>query len=163
MCKNLQAGMSVVSLIVIILVLLTGVIWWKESRNDQQGAVASQKQEFQQQIEREKNKQAFDKAIAELGNIYERWKDTLALADHTSRVALSGPVEKLQSIKRETASMLVPKCLVEPKKKMVNGMEKIIAGFLKFMSDADYKPVDEFKEGIGLFSEYEQESATCAQ
>lgn len=180
--KN-EKGISLLTLLVAIAIAIGAAIWWKESRDaslkeqaiaakaqqeaqeEKQRQLERQKQEFQAQVEKERNKNEFDKSISELNSIYARWNDALKLADSTARIALSGPVGKLQEIKREAESLMVPACLVEPKKKMIEGMNKMVDGFMQFMGDADIGKIlarVSFEDGRKLFVEYETGSAACA-
>ncbi len=179
--KN-EKGLSLLTLLLAIAIVAGAAIWWKNSRDAslKEQAIAAkaqqeaqeeknrqlerQKQEFQAQVEGERKKNEFDKAISELGAIYARWNDALKLADSTARIALSGPVGKLQEIKREAESHMVPECLVDSKKKMVDGMNKMIDGFMQFMGDADIGKIlahVSFGEGRKLFDEYEKGAAAC--
>ena len=163
--------------------MIGAAVWWKKNRDtsikeqaivakmqqeaeeEKQRQLEKQKQEFQAEVEKERNKNEFDKSVSELNAIYARWNDALKLADSTARIALSGPVGKLQEIKREAESLMVPACLVEPKKKMIDGMNHMIDGFMHFMGSADIGKIlarASFEDGSKLFGEYETISAKCA-
>lgn len=178
-----ETGISLLTLLIAIALILGAAVWWKESHNahikeraeearkqqeaqeEKQKQIEKQKQEFQAQIEKERKRNEFEKSISELNKIYSQWNDATTLANNTARIALSGPVGKLQEIKREAESLMVPECLVEPKKKMIEGMNKIIEGFMQFMGDADLGKIHamvSFESGKKLFDEYEKSSSACA-
>jgi hypothetical protein len=73
------------------------------------------------------------KGLEELNNIESKWQDSLRVASSTSRIALSGPLMQMQSIKRELDSIYVSSCLKEAKKSLAEHMEKSISAFLSFM------------------------------
>ena len=180
-----QQGLSLTSVLLVIAVVLVGAVWWmhdQAAKRQQQGAeqqmlaeqqrqseekthqLEAQRKAFEAQAAAERNKQGFDKAIAALAAIYAKWNDAVS-SNSTPRIALSGPVASLQSLKRDAELPLVPECLVEPKKKMIAGMEKVIDGFIGFMDDRDIGKIIaslRFGEGGTLLAQYEKDSNACA-
>ena len=66
-----------------------------------------------------------------------RFADAVALASSTSRGALSGPVQELQKIKRETDALSIPECAVLVHQLFLDAMDSTISGFLSYMSNDD--------------------------
>ncbi len=147
--------------IVVIAVVTVAAVRWKSSQKEQAQI------EKQRHTEEQKNEQKkeYHKAMSSLAEIYVRWNDALRLADSTARIALSGPVGSLQGIKREAESLAVPVCLVEPKTKMVAGMDKFVNGLMHFMAYSsdklDYVARERFEEGMTQFAEYEKDATAC--
>lgn len=63
------------------------------------------------------------------------WDDAVTLASNTSRIALSGPISDLQSIKRKIESATVPECAKKVQILQVKSMESVIKAFFSFMAD----------------------------
>lgn len=72
-----------------------------------------------------------------LAAIYKEWNDAVDIANGTARIALPGPVAKLQEIKRRAESYVVTECLESSKKSMITGMDKMIDAFLLFMKTSN--------------------------
>jgi hypothetical protein len=69
----------------------------------------------------------------QLDEIAVKWKDAFKVASATGRVALSGPVGDLQSLKREVEALEVSECLRLPKLELSSGFDKFINMFLAHM------------------------------
>ncbi|MBI2570313.1 MAG: hypothetical protein HYV63_25200 [Candidatus Schekmanbacteria bacterium] len=63
---------------------------------------------------------------AELDALEQRWKDSLQVAEATSRIALSGPVMSLQAIRREVPTLQTSACLKEAGKLLGESMDASI-------------------------------------
>ena len=148
-------GVLLIVLLAIAVAIATAV-WWNYYQKEQA--------QLEKQRQFDARKMEYEKAKMSLAGIYARWNDTLKLADTTARIALAGPVGNMQGIKRETESLMVPACLVEPKNKMAEGMNKMIDGFIQFMGDATlgkFHAQERFREGLVLFAEYEEGVTAC--
>lgn len=75
-----------------------------------------------------------DRYLSAVQPTIDRWDDANALASSTSRIALSGPLGELQSIRREAIAMAVPNCADEAHKHLVAYMNATIEGYLAFAS-----------------------------
>jgi hypothetical protein len=136
----------------------------KSKAEDEDRERKAQEEEFKKRQDAERDKQALDKAAADLSRQYQRWKDGSALADSTARIALSGPVSNLQTIRREVNDMIVPACMDGAKAALIEGMDAQIRGFMLFMQDANLgkllaKP--EFQEASDAFGKYEFRAKSC--
>lgn len=74
--------------------------------------------------------------IADQVRLLGRWGDAMALAGSTPRVALAGPVAKLQELRTEAKKQTVSGCLVAPTSEMIGAMDVVIDGFLDFMGNS---------------------------
>ena len=84
--------------------------------------------------------------LARLDELAAEWDDATALANSTARVSLSGPVARMQEIRRELDSTLAPSCIARAKSELVRYMSESIEGFLLFMSQApDYDVTLKFR------------------
>lgn len=68
-------------------------------------------------------------------SILERWDDARSVAESTSRIALSGPIQLLQSIKQETNALDRPECAEKFHTVLQGHMDSTIDGFLEFAGD----------------------------
>ncbi len=66
---------------------------------------------------------------------YQQWKDSVAVAKNTNRNSLGDTVASLQAIRRDTASIDVPTCLVPAKQSLLDSMNREIDGFLVLLRD----------------------------
>jgi hypothetical protein len=78
-----------------------------------------------------------NKGLEDLNRIEAKWKDSLRVASSTSRIALSGPVLRLQDIKRELEIISVSSCLKSAKGHLLEHMEISISALLLFMQKSD--------------------------
>lgn len=78
-----------------------------------------------------------DRYLDVIQPIVDRWDDANALASTTSRIALSGPLGDLQSIRREAVALTVPSCADEAHTHLVAYMNATIDGYLAFASQDD--------------------------
>lgn len=76
-------------------------------------------------------------ARARLEDLDGRFEDAERLASVTSRIALAGPVSKLQEIKREAATASLPPCLRRAQYLLTKRMDLVLSGFMLFMADSD--------------------------
>jgi hypothetical protein len=63
-----------------------------------------------------------------------RWGDAVALVDSTPRIALSGPVGQLQTVRRDVESAQWPLCARRAADLLVQGMNAEIEGYLGLMA-----------------------------
>jgi len=66
---------------------------------------------------------------------YQQWKDSVAVAKNINRNSLGDTVANLQAIRRDTASIDVPTCLVPAKQSLLDSMNREIDGFLLLLHD----------------------------
>ena len=67
--------------------------------------------------------------------MHDDFDDYYKIASSTSRIALTGPVVEMQSIKKETLALVVPTCLDHARSLLVDSMTADIDGFLFFMTE----------------------------
>jgi prophage DNA circulation protein len=106
-----------------------------EQKRQTSATINREREEFEAKVAAEKSKSEYAKASDALAAAQARWKDALRVADATSRVSLSGPVSNLQTIRRETEALMLPECLGAARKKLAEGMQVQIDGFLTFMAN----------------------------
>ena len=63
----------------------------------------------------------------------QEWEDVLAVASSTGRIALSGPVQDLQRIRRDVQRQEWPECAEDAHTNLIAMMDATIDGFLAFM------------------------------
>lgn len=163
MRKRNEKGFSFYLFFLVIVVVIGSVVWWKNNEKNQRQEQARAAKLLEEQA-RQFRKKEFEKAVSSLGGVYARFEDTFKLANHTSRIALAGPVGRLQEIKREAASLTVPSCLAEAKKKMMLGMDEIIGAFIQFMKNEEASTalsITQMAQGKLTLSEYETAVKAC--
>jgi hypothetical protein len=101
------------------------------------------------------NKAAYDKAVLPFNDIYSRWKSAETVAGASARIALSGPVMNLQSIKREADALVVSKCMLTAKANLSAGMDSIINGYIAFMGQNSYYTL--MNTGSSYLTQYEKD------
>lgn len=74
----------------------------------------------------------------------QEWNDALIVADSTARISLSGPVSKLQEIRREILAIDFPGCAAPAGFYLEAHYDLVIDSFLNFMTDTDYDPGEDF-------------------
>lgn len=113
----------------------------------------------------EENMRAVEKAVFAVALQRSKWSDASTLASSTARIALSGPVANLQTLRRETQAMIVPPCLDRAKATLLEGMGKEIEGFVIFMQNpaqlGDLLAQAPFAEAKHLFGNYEAALGEC--
>ncbi len=72
-----------------------------------------------------------------VGEVMNKWDDAAKVADSTSRIALSAPVTRLQEIKREAESLMVPQKYKACHPHLLNYMNNLIEGYLSFMRNEE--------------------------
>lgn len=82
-----------------------------------------------------------------LDGFAQEWDDAIDIARSTGRIALSGPIGELQSIRRDVQRQEWPECATDAHGHLVNWMDGTIDGFLAFMQQ---KPDSEI---TGIFED----------
>lgn len=95
----------------------------------------------------------FDKDFANLQTKMDQWQDALKVAVSTGRIALAGPVSTMQSIRRETAGMVLGGCLSRAKDKLVGHMDKYIDSMLAFMAQHEKESTELSSEAAELIDQ----------
>lgn len=72
-------------------------------------------------------------SITRIHNVATRWDELLRVAEATPRIALAGPVQQMQAIRRETVALQVSTCAQPAKTALVRAMDFRITQFLEFM------------------------------
>ena len=123
--------------------------WWVSSKEGTAGSPAApqavdtadkkkaEEAAFLKRQAEERERELLEKAGKDLERLHSRWKDASALAGSTARIALATPVASLQAIRREASETVVPECLDSPKAALLEGMDKEIEAYMKFMQDAN--------------------------
>lgn len=100
-------------------------------------------------------KVSVDRSTQKLDDLYSRWIDVNNLAASTSRIALSGPIATMQSIRQETENTKVPGCLVDSRDFLALAMDWSIKGYLAFAGqETDATITRYFSNSTSDFSAY---------
>ncbi len=125
-------------IIVALIVIISGAIYYHQKKEQERAAIEAKRAA----------------QIETLQKLAYRWDDALNVAASTGRLALNGPVQELQRIRRETKDAEVPECLSVAKANLVAGMDAFIDGFLQFMQNDDAassRKINEAKAEMSLF------------
>lgn len=79
----------------------------------------------------------------------QEWDDAVDIARSTGRIALSGPISDLQSIRRDVQRQEWPECATETHGHLVDWMDGMIDGFLAFMGQESDSGVAEIFNAAG--------------
>lgn len=137
-----------------------------QERREREAQMVSEKREFEARLSAERARSEYDKSADALRSIQTRWAEAHRVAGVTSRVALAGPVSTLQEIRRDAAALVLPSCLQGAQKKLLEGMQWQLDGYIAFMADVNIgKTIAEgsFKAGEALISEARSDAERCAQ
>lgn len=105
-----------------------------EAQRQQQLQQEEQRREEQAQLAAEEERRgAFAASLKAIDEQMTLWEDAERVASTTGRIALSGPVTNLQTIRRDTAQLAVTTCLGPARDSLVKSMDATIEGFLTFM------------------------------
>ncbi|MEI2420849.1 hypothetical protein V6O07_11300, partial [Arthrospira platensis SPKY2] len=77
------------------------------------------------------------RSIMRIHAVAERWDDLLRVAQATPRIALAGPVQQMQAIRREAAALPVSSCMQPAKAALLRAMDYRIGQFIEFMRNAN--------------------------
>jgi formylglycine-generating enzyme required for sulfatase activity len=95
--------------------------------------------------------------IEQLDAIEKRWEDGLKVAESTSRIALSGPVMNLQSIRRDLDSLQASECMLQARDELGRAMDSSIQQMLLFMSSGDDDAAGALGRGMVVLYEFQME------
>jgi len=90
-------------------------------------------------------------ANEDIGKILQQWSAANAVAGNTSRIALDGPIMRLQEIRQQASELKVPPCLEDAKHNLVLGMDEAIDGYLAFMRQANNTLVESKFSNAALY------------
>lgn len=100
-------------------------------------------------------------AKTEFSDLISEYQDAMDVASSTPRISLSGPIGKLQDIKRKVDDIEFPACMEAAQRFTVAGMEKSIDGFISFMGQADDSVVNSsLVSAFGFFDQATTELET---
>jgi len=117
-------------ILVAVLAILALVAGWKiyDNRQARLARIA--------QLERECG-QSFAIATAKLFDLHRKWDDAEQVARSTARIALPGPLTRLQGIRQEVERVEVPTCANEAKAALRTLMHDRERAILTFMNRED--------------------------
>ena len=125
-----QSGLSLASILAIVVILVAGAIGYTE---------------IKKRNAREALAQAITTSTAELDKTLGKWNDAMTLAGSAPRIGLSGPIASLQAIKQSTGQVPAPDCMTKSKAHMLQGMQDGIDGMIAFMrNDMPKYDLEEF-------------------
>jgi hypothetical protein len=103
-----------------------------------------------------------NQGVQQLEPLERRWRDAVTLAGSTSRIALDGPVNIMQSIRRDAQAMEIKGCLSSAKTALVMTMSHTIDGFIAFMGDNEVEAKILFASALDAKHAYDDKVANCA-
>lgn len=125
-----QHGLSLASILAIVVILVAGAIGYTE---------------IKKRNAREALAQAITISTAELDKTLGKWNDAMTLAGSAPRIGLSGPIASLQAIKQSASQVPAPDCMAKSKTHMLQGMQDGIDGMIAFMrNDMPKYDLEEF-------------------
>lgn len=87
----------------------------------------------EREAEAKKQKDALVQALKAVDDFVVRWEDAARVAGVTSRIALSGQVTAMQTLKREAATLVVPPCLDAGKTSLDKSINVTIEAYMIFI------------------------------
>ena len=191
MARKYQKGISALHLIVIVLVIGCGLVWlmsYSKSQddlaqkaieakksadaaqviadNEKKKQLAAEQEELAHKLEVEKQKSESLKALDAISKLVKRWDDASLLASSTARIALSGPISQLQSIRRESSDLIVPACISHHKELLIKSMDLTLDGYISFMQDKDigqYLAQSAVEKAAPLRAEFDKGYSDCKE
>ena len=159
-----QTGISVVKIILVLMFSVVALIGASAYMK-----AAAKKQEVQrQQVEADKLHSERAKALSELqqlGSLSSEYSSAIQLASATSRIALAGPVQRLQDIHQRVKKAPVSNCAVTARTALDYQMSLVEQAFITFMSDSEAlgKEISGlyFKDAVAKKEEYKSVAAAC--
>ncbi len=100
---------------------------------EEQRREAERKQLEKRLAEERQQRDALTTSNNAIDSLMARWVDATKVAGTTGRIALSGPVTTLQTLRRETEQLTVAPCMDQAKSLLVQSMGSTIEGYLVFM------------------------------
>jgi hypothetical protein len=100
--------------------------------------------------------------IAAAQKVATDWDAANALAGSTSRIALSGPVARLQDVRSRAATLVAPNCASEPHKWMLKYMDATIGAYLAFMAQDEATYTELSERASGYMTQWLSRLATIA-
>lgn len=94
--------------------------------------------------------QEVDAGVALIKNADAKWKDASKLASSTGRIALSGPVGKLQDLHREVGGIAVPTCLIGARDRLAQLVMLDVDVYLQFMRNVNYESSPSYYKALEL-------------
>lgn len=98
---------------------------------------------------------------AKLDDVMDRWNDVSIVASRTSKIALSGVVQDMQSLRREADKLVVTPCLTRAQANLLVGMDSELTGYLKFMADSDASITQDIVGKYEAFAKYYEVVKKC--
>lgn len=90
--------------------------------------------------------------VEDVEALFDDWDDATRLADNTARIALSGPVQQLQEIRRAVNDLDPPACAEPVQRAFISYMNFTIDGFLAFMAEEPHeKQFEDAQVKLDLF------------
>lgn len=105
-----------------------------KQKQDEERIREGERRELERRIEEDKKQHdVLQASSSALDSLLARWSDAAQVASTTSRIALSGPVATMQSLRREAEQLKVSPCMDLAKAHLVASMGDAIEAFLVFM------------------------------
>jgi hypothetical protein len=180
--RDTQCGHALWILLIGVALLVAGAWKYNESRKDAAAAAALASKRAQEQAEKSRvdaervamdrrvaaerqQRDSYTRALQQFDDAAGRWDDAVKVANTTSRIALSGPVAKLQELHRDAEKLTAPPCLDEGKLALVNSMDHTVNGFLIFMRNelkiGDSLARSDFEQAARDMQAYKDQRAAC--
>lgn len=171
---------SVWIILLVLIAIVAGAWQYSEHQADKKRIAAevlaqaeqrrrdAERAELEKRLAEERQKQdALMAASKALDSLLSRWDDAVKIAGTTGRIAMSGPVSTLQSIRREAEALTVSPCMDTAKALLLASMQHSIDGFLTFMRNelsmgAALAKFD-FDEAAKKFAEFKAAREGCSR
>lgn len=141
---------NVFVIVLVLMALVVGAWQFSEYRSRQKQHAAAEAEKIRVDAARKEREElerreaaakavedALQGALKKVDDLSSRWADAARVAGATSRIALSGPVSNLQSLRREAKELTVPPCLDTGKEALLQSMDLTLEAYMTFMVQKD--------------------------
>lgn len=89
------------------------------------------------------------------------WESALQLAASAPRIALAGPVQRMQDVRAKVRSGQFTHCAADVRFAFTTHMDPTIDGFLKFMMNEEIEASEKFDQGKAALAGFKSQVAAC--
>lgn len=135
-----------------------------QERREREVRETAERREFEERLAAERARSDYERSADAFRAMHAKWTEASRVAGVTARVALSGPVATLQSIRREATAMALPTCLQDARNMLGKAMQQEIDAYITFMADADFGKLlaeVEIKEARKLAQQAKEAAEAC--
>lgn len=157
-----QRGASVLAVLAAVVVVVVGLVVYKErersaakaerqrlelvqrqeaerAQREREAALQREREALQAQAHKaeQEKRDLLASSLKQFDDVALRFDDASRIASSTGRISLAQPVSVLQSIHREAAQLSEPPCLAVGKGELVDGMKETVDAYIAFMQNRD--------------------------